>query len=77
MNIEQRTQNPDVNSPDPDSDPTRREPYGPGNGDDVERNDDIPVPPDVERPHPVEDPPVNDEVPVGDVDDSPKRIVGE
>jgi len=79
MDIEQNTQNPDVNSPDPDSDPARserNEPYRRENND-VERpgkDDSIPVPPDSEQKHPVEDPPVGSDVPLGDVDDSPMRV---
>lgn len=80
MKGEQREQNPDVNSYNPDMDPGedpgvtdgRNEPSN-----DVERgrtDDVIPVPPDVEPVAPVEEPPGSDGPPVGDVDDSPKRI---
>jgi hypothetical protein len=81
MNNSQRTQNPDVNSYIPDSDPAE----SPGSTDrsgnessDTEqkggRNDVIPVPPDSTPPAPVEEPPGSEGAPVGDVDDSPKRI---
>ena len=80
MNNEQGTQNPDVNSPDPDSDPARSERIEPDRRDDnnIERpvdDDVIPLPPDAEPRYPVEDPPVND-APLGDVDDSPMRVSG-
>jgi len=72
LNNDQNTQNPDVNSPDPDSDPARGERNDPYSEDsDIERpgdDDVIPVPPDSEQQYPVEDPPV------GDVDDSPMRV---
>ena len=80
MPIEQREQNPDVNSYNPDIDPgeepgvtdSRNEPSS-----NIERGRDedvIPVPPDVGRIAPVEEPPGTGGPPVGDVDDSPKRI---
>ncbi len=71
-------QNPDVNSPDPDSDPARggrNEPYR-REDNNVERPGDedvIPVPPDSEQKYPVEDPPVNDDA-LGDIDDSPMSV---
>lgn len=79
MATQQREQNPDVNSYNPDGDPaedrdTGREPTP----NDVERapNDGgIPVPPDSGPTAPVEEPPDADGVPLGDVDDSPKRIM--
>jgi hypothetical protein len=80
MDINQREQNPDVNSYDPNIQPGE----DPGvtdtsndRGDDIERKpetDVIPVPPDAERTVPIEAPPASDGPPVGDVDDSPKRI---
>lgn len=67
MNSNQRQQNPDVNSYDPDAD-AGETPETDGHG------DGIPVPPDVGRTAPIEGPPGSDGPPVGDVDDSPKRI---
>lgn len=80
MESNQREQNPDVNSYDPNiqpgEDPGVTE--GPNEpGQDIEREpatDVIPVPPDAERKAPIEAPPANDGPPVGDVDDSPKQI---
>ena len=73
--IQQRDQNPDVNSYIPDADPAEGEgskgESDKGTGD----AESIPLPPDVGRKAPVEDPPGHDGPPVGDVDDSPKRIV--
>jgi hypothetical protein len=78
MEDDQREQNPDVNSYNPEVDPgdipgTRdRDPSSDIEG---ERDDDvIPVPPDARPVTPIEEPPGTDRVPVGDVDDSPKRI---
>jgi hypothetical protein len=77
---EQREQNPDVNSYNPDAgqtedpSPTDR-PHGTPT--DIERgtqDDVIPVPPDTAPTVPVEEPPGTDGPPVGDVDDSPKKI---
>lgn len=78
MASEQREQNPDVNSYQPDVEPGE----GPNSPDgrtstDVERDRDtdvIPVPPDAKPAAPVEEPPGSDGPPVGDVDDSPKQI---
>ena len=79
MRIDQREQNPDVNSYNPSIDPgedpgaTERPPEGPG----VEQKpetDIIPVPPDAAPNAPIEEPPGTGGPPVGDVDDSPKRI---
>ena len=79
MPNEQREQNPDVNSYQPDIEPTENP--VPSNTDDqssdVERgqqDDVIPVPPDLGPAAPIEEPPGTDDAPVGDVDDSPKRI---
>ena len=75
MAIQQRNQNPDVNSYIPDTDPAE----GNGTAEDSDNgagdSEPIPVPPDVGRKAPVEEPPGRDGPPVGDVDDSPKRIV--
>ena len=80
MNDSQRSQNPDVNSYQPDSGPAetpssddKSNPRSSG----VEENkgrDVIPLPPDATPAAPVEEPPGSDGPPVGDVDDSPKRI---
>jgi len=79
MTNQRGSQNPDVNSYDPNTQPGE-EPgvtEGPKDGSsDIERqrgDDVIPVPPDVGPTAPIEEPPGND-APVGDVDDSPKRI---
>lgn len=80
MPIDQREQNPDVNSRQPAADPAEdssvtNDPRDPGS--DVERGTDdqgIPVPPDSRPSAPVEEPPESGGPPVGDVDDSPKRI---
>ena len=80
--MQQREQNPDVNSRQPAADPA--EDTGATNdprnsGTDIERgrgDDVIPVPPDVKPTAPIEEPPGSDGPPVGDVDDSPKQIVG-
>ncbi len=81
MTIDQREQNPDVNSYNPDAgiteNPTPSDRTGDAPTSDIERKpgrDVIPVPPDVEPTAPIEEPPSNDGPPVGDVDDSPKRI---
>lgn len=66
---DQREQNPDVNSYNPDVDPGE----DPGTSDDSD-DDGAPVPPDTTPPVPIEEPPGSDGPPVGDVDDSPKRI---
>lgn len=79
MSVEQREQNPDVNSFNPDVEPAE----DPGATDTTKdqpgveqpREDDvIPVPPDAHPTAPVEEPPGRERTPVGDVDDSPKRI---
>ena len=75
MKESQRSQNPDVNSYQPDSGPAETPPSNPSSG--VEEKNDrdvIPVPPDATPAAPVEEPPGGDGPPVGDVDDSPKRI---
>lgn len=72
MPTNQREQNPDVNSYNPDVDPT--EDKGKGDNREAEDKDVIPVPPDSRPSAPVEEPPGTDGPPVGDVDDSPKRI---
>lgn len=80
MPIDQREQNPDVNSRQPPADPAEdpavtndsRDP-----GSDIERGRDdqvIPVPPDSRPASPIEEPPGSSGPPVGDVDDSPKQI---
>ncbi|HEX6126857.1 MAG TPA: hypothetical protein VFZ23_15900 [Pyrinomonadaceae bacterium] len=80
MKPEQREQNPDVNSYNPDIDPGEDPGITDSTGDrpaDIERGRDddvIPVPPDVGRTNPIEEPPGTGGPPVGDVDDSPKRI---
>lgn len=77
--LEQREQNPDVNSYNPDADPGEDS----GTSNDSEESNDIerpggdgsvPLPPDTMPSAPVEEPPGSDGPPVGDVDDSPKRI---
>ena len=80
MTNQQREQNPDVNSRQPDADPGEN-PSIVGDTknriDDIERGPDdniIPVPPDVAPNAPIEEPPGTDGPPVGDVDDSPKKI---
>ena len=79
--VQQREQNPDVNSRQPAADSAEdsaiQNPRG--SGADVERGRDddfIPVPPDTEPTAPIEEPPGTDGPPVGDVDDSPKKIAG-
>jgi hypothetical protein len=72
MTNQQREQNPDVNSYEPDVGPGESPDVTAPNSrsSDIERkkeNDVIPVPPDTRPTAPVEEP-------VGDVDDSPKRI---
>jgi hypothetical protein len=80
MTIEQREQNPDVNSYNPDGGQTEDRSPTDGankNPDNVERDrqdDVVPVPPDVSPTVPIEEPPGEDGPPVGDVDDSPKQI---
>ena len=76
MNNSQRSQNPDVNSYQPDSPPGESPTSDPGSSGVEERKDKdvIPVPPDATPSAPVEEPPGSDGPPVGDVDDSPKRI---
>ena len=69
MNESQRSQNPDVNSYQPDAGPGETPTSG-----DKKDQDVIPVPPDATPSAPVEEPPGSDGPPVGDVDDSPKRI---
>ena len=69
MNDSQRSQNPDVNSYEPDTDPGETPSSNENKDKDV-----IPVPPDATPAAPVEEPPGRDGPPVGDVDDSPKRI---
>lgn len=80
MSENQREQNPDVNSYNPDIEPgespgvtnDRKDPTSNierGRDDDV-----IPVPPDSAPSAPIEEPPGSDGPPVGDVDDSPKQI---
>lgn len=81
MPIQQREQNPDVNSYDPDidpgEDPTAGQDPNTSNEDvERERKDPVtPVPPDAGPTVPIEDPPATGDVPVGDVDDSPTRIM--
>jgi hypothetical protein len=72
MNHSQRSQNPDVNSYQPDSGSVET-PTSPGAEEDIEQND-TPLPPDTTPAAPVEEPPGSDGPPMGDVDDSPKRI---
>ena len=79
MTTDQREQNPDVNSRQPEADPAEQAPTTPDSRDnvtDVERGrqDEIPVPPDVRPTAPIEEPPGTEGPPVGDVDDSPKQI---
>ena len=77
MTNSQRTQNPDVNSYDPDTEPGENPGSSNNPNTDVESNKNdngIPVPPDSAPRAPVEEPLGNDRAPVGDVDDSPKRI---
>lgn len=79
MNSDQREQNPDVNSYDPDITPGENPEAGDSTNEssDVERQkeeDVISVPPDANTRAPVEEPPGNEDAPVGDVDDSPKRV---
>jgi len=82
MREEQSTQNPDVNSVNVDHDSGASESIEQNHkndNDDVERtrnSEVIPVPPDSEPRYPVEDPRPADDAPIGDVDDSPKQIVG-
>lgn len=80
MQDEQNTQNPDVNSFDPDSGASEGiEQNSRNESADIERtghDEVIPVPPDSEPQYPIEEPPAADDSPVGDVDDSPKQIVG-
>lgn len=64
---EQRESNPDVNSYNPDVEPGENADQG---------DDDIPVPPGTTPPAEIKEPPGHDGPPVGDVDDSPKKIVG-
>ena len=77
----QRTQNPDVNSYNPDTEPgenpgtSNRNDNGSSDIEQPKDKDVIPVPPDSMPAAPVEEPPESDGAPVGDVDDSPKRIV--
>ena len=81
MRENQREQNPDVNSYNPDIDPGENpgvtiDRKNPASNIERERDDDvIPVPPDSAPPAPIEEPPGRDGPPVGDVDDSPKQIV--
>lgn len=81
MAIAQRTQNPDVNSYTPDTEPgespvtSNRNDNGSSDIEQIKDKDVIPVPPDATPAAPVEEPPASDGAPVGDVDDSPKRIV--
>ena len=76
MNNSQRSQNPDVNSYQPDTGPGEAPSSNPGSSGVEEKKDQdvIPVPPDATPAAPVEEPPGSDGPPVGDVDDSPKRI---
>ena len=80
MTNEQREQNPDVNSYNPETPPGESPSGSPGKNEgssDVERSKDqdvIPVPPDSKPVAPVEEPPGSEGTPVGDVDDSPKQI---
>ena len=79
MNDSQRSQNPDVNSYQPDTGPgetsTPTDTSNPSSGVEEKKDQDvIPVPPDASPSAPVEEPPGSDGPPVGDVDDSPKRI---
>lgn len=78
MNDSQRSQNPDVNSYQPDSGPgetpSSNETPSPSGVEETKEQDVIPVPPDATPAAPVEEPPGSDGPPVGDVDDSPKRI---
>jgi hypothetical protein len=79
MRETQRSQNPDVNSYQPDADPgetpTSNDRSNPSSGVEEKKDKDvIPVPPDSTPSAPVEEPPGGDGPPVGDVDDSPKRI---
>ena len=77
MNDSQRSQNPDVNSYQPDispgETPASTDTDSPGIEEKKER-DVIPVPRDTAPSAPVEEPPGSDGPPMGDVDDSPKRI---
>lgn len=80
MTNDQREQNPDVNSYNPDA-PSGESPGSSNNenngSNDIERSKDkdvIPVPPDSNPAAPVEEPPETEGAPIGDVDDSPKRI---
>ena len=76
MNHSQRSNNPDVNSYQPDTYPGETPASDPGSPGVEDKNDRdvIPVPPDAAPGAPVEEPPGSDGPPVGDVDDSPKRI---
>jgi len=75
MNESQRSQNPDVNSYQPDADPGETPTSNPSSGvEEAKEQDVIPVPPDATPAAPVEEPAGSDGPPVGDVDDSPKRI---
>ena len=78
MTNSQRTQNPDVNSYDPGSEPGEDPGSSNNPNSDIESGKDdngFPVPPDTSPRAPVEEPSEDDRAPVGDVDDSPKRIV--
>ncbi len=79
MSINQREQNPDVNSYNPDGEPGEDStiPNPNDRSSDIEGRRDtdvIPVPPDAAPAAPVEEPPSDRNAPVGDVDDSPKQI---
>jgi len=79
MTVNQREQNPDVNSYNPEDGQTENPAPSDRSNDqsDIERvhpDKGVPVPPDVEPTAPIEEPPGSDGPPVGDVDDSPKRI---
>jgi hypothetical protein len=80
MRDNQRKQNPDVNSYNPDIDPAESPDVTNDRGDqssNIERgpkDEPIPVPPDSGPAAPIEEPPGRDGSPVGDVDDSPKQI---
>ncbi|HKP70032.1 MAG TPA: hypothetical protein VJV05_12160 [Pyrinomonadaceae bacterium] len=77
--MQQREQNPDVNSRQPAANPAEDAGISNDPRNDIERGRDddvIPVPPDVKPTVPIEEPPGSDGPPVGDVDDSPKQIAG-
>ena len=73
MNHSQRSQNPDVNSYQPDPGPVET-PGSPTSEEDIEQND-IPLPPDTTPAAPVKEPPGSEEPPMGDVDDSQNELL--